>query len=90
MINTDGVLEGSGFSNIPVAAKLLSCEVENDIRWKIVQEDSFHHLEQAIVKTQQTQHSVKKIFSLCTDSTPDSLLPYNKLLFYNFYNNFCM
>ena len=32
----------SRFSNIPVAAKLLSCEVENEIRWKIVQEDSAH------------------------------------------------
>ena len=49
MINTDGVVEGalpkhldSRFSNIPVAAKLLSCEVENEIRWKIVQEDSAH------------------------------------------------
>jgi len=26
----DGVLEGSGFSNIPVAAKLLSCEVPDE------------------------------------------------------------
>ena len=47
LISTDGVVEGSlpkhlddRFSNIPVAGKLLSCDVENEVRWKIVQEDS--------------------------------------------------
>merc|ERR1719499_1658033 len=47
LIKTEGVSEGalpkhldSRFDNIPVAGKLLSCEVENEIRWKIVQEDS--------------------------------------------------
>jgi len=46
LLNTDGVKDGalpkhidSRFSNIPIAAKLLSCKKENDVRWKIVQED---------------------------------------------------
>ena len=47
LISTDGVTDGalpkhldSRFANIPVAAKLLSCDVENEIRWRIVQEDT--------------------------------------------------
>merc|ERR1719431_956373 len=46
LLSTDGVKDGSlpkhidsRFSNIPIASKLLSCEKENDVRWKIVQED---------------------------------------------------
>ena len=27
------------FGNIPIAAKLLSCEKENEVRWRLVQED---------------------------------------------------
>jgi len=46
LIDTGGVRDGalpkhldSRYANIPVASKLLSCEIENEIRWKIVQED---------------------------------------------------
>jgi len=46
LLKTDGVKDGalpkhidSRFSNIPIASKLLSCEKENVVRWKIVQED---------------------------------------------------
>jgi len=57
LIQTDGVQDGAlpkhlddRFSNIPVAAKLLSCEVENEIRWKIVQEDTDYAGSSELVK----------------------------------------
>lgn len=46
LLSTDGIKDGSlpkhvdsRFSNIPIVSKLLSCDKENDVRWKIVQED---------------------------------------------------
>merc|ERR1711963_1028330 len=57
LIKTAGVQDGAlpkhlddRFSNIPVAAKLLSCEVENEIRWKIVQEDTDYAGSSELVK----------------------------------------
>ena len=57
LIKTDGVVDGAlpkhlddRFANIPVAGKLLSCEVENEIRWKIVQEDTDYAGSSELVK----------------------------------------
>jgi len=57
LLSTKGVREGalpkhldSRFKTIPIAAKLLSCDLKNNVRWKIVQEDQDHPGSSEVVK----------------------------------------